>query len=307
MAQLDSTGPKKTTQQQTMSGVKFQTPEEIMASMPYPELTTCDGEPNYKLLVTIRNEIKENYASIPSVARGAENGYLGEIMANAAYSTVCATTFTVPADPGALTIEAGTTAVDSNHQNRTYTENKRCYQEWQSLEQACRNQLIKSIPKEYMEAKANKCRVLAGVRAREILEHLFTKYGAKLAQDLVENRVKMGVEWDPTTAFQNLVIKVQDIQEFATDGGRSIEEVDITYVLYTVIYNTGAYYEKCNKWPDKSTVDKTGENFQTFFQDAHRKLRNKSQSTIQKTGHHGMNAMVPHGLEDTNEALINMV
>ena len=43
-----------------------------------------------------------------------------------------------------------------------------------------------------------------------------------------------------------------------------------------------------------------------FFQDAQRKLRNKSQATTQKTGYHGMNAMVPHELEDTNEALVNM-
>ena len=49
-------------------------------------------------------------------------------MSNEAYATVCATEFTVPADPGALTLEAGTTSVDSNNQNRAYTENKRCYQ-----------------------------------------------------------------------------------------------------------------------------------------------------------------------------------
>ena len=97
--------------------------------MSYPDLTTCNGEPNYKLLVTIRNEIKENYASIPSVVGGGDNGYLGGIIENAAYATVCATAFTVPVDPGALTIEVITTAVDSKNQNRTYTENKRCYQE----------------------------------------------------------------------------------------------------------------------------------------------------------------------------------
>ena len=98
-----------------------------------------------------------------------------------------------------------------------------------------------------MAAKSNKHRGHTGVRAREILEHLLKNYVEILAQDLVANRMKMGVEWDPTIAFQNLVIKVQDIQEFATDGGRSIEDVDITDVLYTVIYNTGAYYEECNK------------------------------------------------------------
>ena len=104
-----------------MSGVKIQTPEEIMASMPYAEITTCDGKFNYKLLVTIRNERKENYASIPSVAGGGDNGYLGDIMTNAAYATVCDTASTVPADPVSLTLEAGTTSVDSNNQNRSYT------------------------------------------------------------------------------------------------------------------------------------------------------------------------------------------
>ena len=142
--------------------------------------------------------------------------------------------------------------------------------------------------------------------AREILDHLFTNYGEILAHVLVENRVKLGEEWDPTTPFQNLVTKLQDIQEFSTDRGRSIAEVDITNVLYMVIYNTGAYYEECKKWSDKSTVEKTWENFQTFFQDAQRKLRKKRQAMKQKIGYHGMNAMIPHGLYDTNEALINM-
>ena len=82
-----------------------------------------------------------------------------------------------------------------------------------------------------MAAKANKHRGFTGVREREILEHLFTNYGEILAHDLVANTVKMGEEWDPTTPFQTLVTKVKDIQEFTTDGGRSIEEVDITDVI----------------------------------------------------------------------------
>ena len=82
--------------------------------------------------------------------------------------------------------------------------------------------------------------------------------------------------------------------------------MDITDVIHTVINNTGAYYMECKKWSDKATGDKTWENFQTFFQDVPRKLHKKIQATTQKTGYHGMNTMVPHVLEDTNEALINM-
>ena len=39
-----------------------------------------------------------------------------------------------------------------------------------------------------MAEKSNKQRGFTGVRAREILEHLFTKYGEILAQDIVVNR-----------------------------------------------------------------------------------------------------------------------
>ena len=111
-----------------------------------------------------------------------------------------------------MTLEAGTTSVESNNQNRAYTENKGCYQELQSLEREYRNQIIESIPKEYMAAKANKHRGFTGVREREILEHLFTNYGEILAHDLVANRMKLGEEWDPTTPFQTLVTKVQGIK-----------------------------------------------------------------------------------------------
>ena len=133
-----------------------------------------------------------------------------------------------------------------------------------------------------MEAKANNHRGFIGVRAKEILEHLFTNYGEILAQDLVANRVKTGDEWDPNTPFQNLVTKVQEIQEFTTYGGRSIEEVEITNVLYTVIYNTEEYCEECKKWSDKAIEYKTWENFQTFFQYAQKKIIKKSQATTQK-------------------------
>ena len=60
--------------------------------------------------------------------------------------------------------------------------------------------------------KANKHRIFTGVRETEILEHLFKNYGEILAQDLVANRVEIGGEWDPTTPFQTLFTKVQDIQ-----------------------------------------------------------------------------------------------
>ena len=52
--------------------------------------------------------------------------------------------------------------------------------------------------------------------------------------------------------------------------------MDIADVLYTVMYNKGAYYGECNKLLDKSKGDKTLDHFQTFLQYAQMKIRKKS-------------------------------
>ena len=46
---------------------------------------------------------------------------MGGNKSNEAYETVCGTSLTVPEDPGALTLKAGTTGVDSNNQKIAHT------------------------------------------------------------------------------------------------------------------------------------------------------------------------------------------
>lgn len=60
-------------------------------------------------------------------------------------------------------------------------------------------------------------------------------------------------EWDPSRPIFDLIQRVQEIEEFVTDGQRPILEDNIVDAIYTVIYNTGVYFDDCVELEDKPT------------------------------------------------------
>ena len=62
-------------------------------------------------------------------------------------------------------------------------------------------------------------------------------------QDLVGNHSKLLEPWDANRPFQELVQCVQEIQEFVNDGGQTIANEDIVNTIYTIVYNTGLFYD----------------------------------------------------------------
>ena len=70
---------------------------------------------------------------------------------------------------------------------------------------------------------------------RDIFAHLFTEYGQVENQDLVENCLKLSEPWDANRPFQELVQRVQAIQEFVNDGGWTIDDKYIVDTIYTLV------------------------------------------------------------------------
>ena len=84
-------------------------------------------------------------------------------------------------------------------------------------------------------------------------------------QDLMGNSSKLSKPWDENRPFEELVQRVQEIQEFANNGGRTIFYEDIVNTIYILVYNTGLFYDDCNKWDDKKRDEKIWANFQAHF------------------------------------------
>jgi hypothetical protein len=54
--------------------------------------------------------------------------------------------------------------------------------------------------------------------------------------------------------------------------------------VYTLVYNTGLYFDECKEWKAKPEDDKTWENFKIFFLQAQTELRQQQQATSARAG-----------------------
>ena len=104
--------------------------------------------------------------------------------------------------------------------------------------------------------------------------------------------------------FQELVQRVQEIQEFANDGGQTIDEEDIFDTIYTLVYNTGLFYENCDKCSDRQCDEKNWADFQAHFQVAQRKFKRKQKVSTHAEEYHGANNL--REMDGTHDALINL-
>ena len=139
---------------------------------------------------------------------------------------------------------------------------------------------------------------------RDIITHIFTEYGQMEIQYLLGNHLKLSEPWDANKPFQELVQRVQEIQEFANDRGQTIADEDIVDTIYMLEYNTGLFYDECDKWEDKQRDRKTWANFQAHFQAAQQKYKIKQKSSTRTGGYHGANNIKE--MDGTKDALINL-
>jgi uncharacterized protein with HEPN domain len=288
----------------------------MIASFPHPQLPEVSEDPSYQELVAMRNALKHNYASVTTDLGGGEYGYLGGLLSASAYALVApGTPFVPPAHPGPQPIIAvGTTSITSGNTLRIYTEITRSWREWCNLERAGKKQLQIALPKALLAAQVCPNRGLTHLTTKVVLEQVFSDWGQVTQQDMVANRNRLHEEWDPSRPFSDLIQRVQEIEEYATDGQRPIRENDIVDAIYTVIYNTGVYFDDCVEWDDKPATAKTWPNFKAHFNQAQLRARRRQKATTKMTGFHGANA-VYHGanatyqdqLAQTENALVNMV
>ena len=291
-----------------MSTSSVPSPSEIIASFPRNPLPAVSEDVTYQELTELRKAIKENYESIESSRGGGDNGYLGGVSHDTWYLTISPQNpFIIPINPGAPPVVTGATQVDAANLIRIYDEEKREWKEWCNIERATKLQLTTAVPESVLSGAKGVARTFNGIRVRAIIEYLFTNWAEITQQDLIANRQRLTDEWDPNRPFTDLTTRVQEVKEIATDGRRPISDLDIIDAIYTIIFKTGIFFEACEEWNDKPTVEKTWVNFETHFVKAQRKLRLRQKATAKQGGFHGANAVINDQIERTEEALINMI
>ena len=83
-----------------------------------------------------------------------------------------------------------------------------------------------------------------------------------------------------------------------------IADEDIVDTIYMPVYNTGMFYENCNKWDDKQCDKKIWANLQAHFEKKQRKYKRKHKVSTRAGGYHGANNL--REMDGTHDALLNL-
>jgi hypothetical protein len=278
-------------------------PESFIESFPN-SIPKIEGTPNFESLSNLRHLIKANAATVPSNNGGGQHGYLGIATSAAIYQTISPAPFTIPPNPGPQPIiPAGNpTAAQISHTIRVHTESLREWREYNNIHQALKTTLLNSIEPIYVRAKKDRHIGFANISLRELFSFLFAAYGQITPQALMQTTARLTAPWDPTTPFEHLIDQVEDTMELADAGDQPFSPNQVVNTAYTLVFNTGLYFDECKEWDKKPTADKTWTNFKTHFLLAQRTLR-LQQQTSQHAGYH---SNIAHHLDKenaTNDAL----
>ena len=242
--------------------------------------------PTYATLTLLRNELQQNAATIPSNRGGGSNGYLGTIMSGPMYETIApGQPYTIPAYPGAQpTVPASATGPQISEAVRLHNESLREWREYTNIHNALKKQLEEAIEPVYLRSQRHRHVGFANRSVRELLAYLFQAYGQLNAQKLIDNQTSMNKAWDPSTPFETLIEQIEDAMEVADAATQAFTDAQILTLSYTLVYNTGLYFDECKEWKAKPAEAKTWDNFKIFFLVAQAELREQQQATSGRSG-----------------------
>jgi hypothetical protein len=244
------------------------------------------GQPTYATLTDLRDELKQNAAAVPSNRGGGAHGYLGIVMSASMYDTVApGQPFIIVNYPGPQpNLANDTTAAQISESVRQHTEGLREWREYTNIHNALKKQLTDAIEPVYLRSQRHRHVGFANKSLREIIAFLFQAYGQLTPQKLIDNQMTMNTPWDPNTPFETLIEQIEDAMEIADAANQAFTDAQILTLAYTLVYNTGLYFDECKEWKAKPTADKTWENFKIFFLEAQTELRQQQQATSARAG-----------------------
>ena len=173
--------------------------------------------------------------------------------------------FVKPGNPGVLVLEdPALTAAVTGSLTRQHMEDTRVFNEYHSVNRACKKVLCTIIPETYFRSFKNKYTGYANVQCLEILSYLWSTYGVLQDYEVQENDVKMKKSILAETLFEDFVEKIETVVDaLATQVPYTRQQ--IVSIEFKIVENAGIYYDGVKEWRRKDTADKTWGAFKTFF------------------------------------------
>jgi hypothetical protein len=261
-------------------------PEAMIESFPNRTIPKILGIPTYESICAAKAALAQNAVSIPSTRGGGNHGYLGTVLSAPVYHTATGgQVFALPQNPGnVIGINAPT-----GLQFRNHAELLREWREYCNIEQALKKQLTDSMDPIYLRAVRDPYLGYNNRSVRELIAHLIALYGNITPPELKANDLRFNAPWDPNMPFELLIDQIETAMEYADTGNQAYTDTQVVNIAFTLIFNTGIYFDDCKLWNQREQQQKTWQNLKTFFLQASNELRIQQQ-TAQRAGFHGANA-----------------
>ena len=145
------------------------------------------------------NQLKANARSVHITLGGGQLGHLGLVLTAQQYSLLSNQPYQRPPRPPPLVIPAYQLPHIEQTEQARHNEQVRLFNECNNLEQALRQQIVKSIDDTYLTALQNRQTNTIDVSIPVIIDYLFSNYG-RVTPAILQHEEKLVKEmfYDPT-------------------------------------------------------------------------------------------------------------
>jgi len=215
--------------------------------------------------------LNANAASVHSDLGDGTLGYLYLTVTDEVYNTLSDVPFIEPANPGMLAeIPRNATTRQATNLQRAFNENRRIFNQYNATDKALKQQILIAVNDIYIKALKHPISAYSAVTTKQLLAHLYERYGNLTPQDLKYNDDKMNQPYDPNTPIENLYEQIEHAVDLAATAGAPYNATQIVNVAYTIIFNTNVFQETCREWRRLPQADKTWTRFKNIFTEAHK-------------------------------------
>ena len=180
--------------------------ETILSTFPECPISLLEGVPTHTYMTEVNGFLNACAASVHCNLGNGTVGYLVLTAQPASFRIASPTSFVKPVNPGVLVLEdLAPTAAVIRSLTRQQTEDTGMFNEYHSVDRACKKVFCTLIPEAYFRSFKNKYIGYANVQCLKILSHLWTTYRVLKDCEVQENDVKMKKSISAKTLFEEFV------------------------------------------------------------------------------------------------------
>ena len=190
-------------------------------------------------LLKLKNELKVNEKSVPTVLGGRQHGYLGLFLTDVEYKSVAqGTPYLRPTLPQ-LTMETGDTQFQLAQKRHQYKMTTLTYRESIAVDRILIEQIVNAMDETFLKALRDRHTNRIIMNIVDILIYLFDTYGDISPQELATLRERIEkMDFDPKEPVDEIFTEIDNYAKIATIVDDPMTSTQKCKIAYIVLSNT---------------------------------------------------------------------